>query len=233
MKNKIGLLAGLAFFLCLCSCSPSTAEVASSYLDGHDAVLYYCGEKSEVFETMKNYHDYTGGNFPEELPEICEFVIDVEYSKSKLTVANLNEMYSAFSNGTYLYVAFINYEDDLALFLAGTKFAYDMQSYPHGNPYTRFLTYINNGSAKSVWNYPMNLQLRYEAFDAELNSGRLIVRQVRAAVHLNGIGRPAVFILFLRILKKPNGTASGLKKKMHSERILIRPRKRLFPLTFL
>ena len=158
MKYKIGLLAGLAFSLCFCSCSPSTEEVAASYLEGHDAVLYYCGEKSEVFETMKNYHDYTGDNFPEELSEICEFVIDVEYSKSKLTVANLNEMYSAFSNGTYLYVAFINYEDDLALFLAGTKFTYDMESYPHGNPYTRFLTYTNNGSPKFVWNYPMNIQ---------------------------------------------------------------------------
>lgn len=158
MHNKIGLLTGAVFSLCLCSCSPSPVEEAAAFLNKHEAGMYYCGENTSIYERVDDYHNFPEEDVPEELPEFCEFVFDVEYSMGRVTADDLDEVYSAFSKGTYLYVVFMNYNDDLYLFLQGSRFAKTMPGYEHGNPYTRYLTYLNDGTTKWVRNTPANLQ---------------------------------------------------------------------------
>lgn len=121
MKRK--LFIGLSFIIAtaLSSCEPSPIEKSIAFLNKNDAIFYYFGEESKVFNKLEKIQEFSTSGCPKPTSRFSAYVIDIEYERNLLSVELLNQVFKTFDEKKEVCVFLINYNDDLSI-LNGTLF---------------------------------------------------------------------------------------------------------------
>lgn len=143
MKKTLFLLFSVLPFIAT-ACSPSPFDEDLHFLNKHEVTFYFCGDNSLMYNQLSDYRDLSVSSFPDDIPHIVAYTIDVLAVKEHITTDYLDDLFSTLYSNNYVYILFTNFAKDLS-FLSDSYFSL---VYPNYDKVTDDLfVYCNNGIA--------------------------------------------------------------------------------------